>query len=202
MTITREPNGIPVTTRAAAQSLGITERAVRMLRDAHLLTLDAAAVQAAVDQLRQPAPPLPAGQPVLRVPAHRPESPDSWDGNRALGYSPHLSDHDQLEALRQWWRCDPDTIIRAGTILVTVAEIAVALLSVTAAEPSIGERQDKRHQFTAELVARLDRLGTPARHLNPAHLPAASMLGHRYPTRSGGPIAYASSSSASGDRHS
>lgn len=194
MTTTDAPLSIPVTTRAAAKALTVPERTIRMLRDAGLLTLDAAAVQAAAGRLQQIPPALPAGQPVLRVQPHRPKSPDSWDGPRALGYSTDLDDNTQLEALRQWWRCDPDAIIKAGLLIVTVAEIVVALVSVDRLSATIGNRQDKRHQFAATWGARLDRLGLPPRVITPTHGPiGASILGTRCPTQSGGPIAYAGS---------
>jgi hypothetical protein len=137
-------------------------------------------------------------QPVLRTGSG---SVDPADG-RPIGYSASMSDADVLEANRMWWRADPEKIISAGYLPVSVGSLIVALLRIDGLDESVRfDAPDKngnpgkevRHSFKATLVARYDA-DTDTTVMKTGEtddtVVAHGLPGHFHRAVSGGPIAY------------
>lgn len=128
--------------------------------------------------------------PVLRVsPAHE-AGPDDPDRREWLGYGTGLSHAQRFAALRGWWRCAPDRVMRAGVMAVTVGPYVVATLTGFSDATADSEG---RWRFDARLGGYVDDLVTPVQAASPraphAHL-TRLLLGRRLESESGGPVAY------------
>lgn len=185
-----------ITATQASAALGIAPNTFKKLAAARLLPevgrrgnrlvvprADVAALAA-----REPVMPGSGQLPVLRVgvaipaPAH--------EGRAWTGYRADLSAEEKLEALRGWWRCDPDRIVRTGLLAVTVGPYVVAVLTGLA-DPELNEAG--RVRFTARLAGHVRDLVTPVQEIA-AGVPRVDavrrLLGRRLESESGGPIAY------------
>lgn len=183
--------------KMAAQALNVSTRSVRMLLEAGILpnlnpdlivNLSKNTVFAKSQGL----------QPVLRTGAAGFDEKD----NRPIGYSADMSDDDVLEANRKWWRADPEKLIAARYLPISVGGFNVALLGIRGLEESIRvDVRDKngkpgkevRHSFDAYLVGRYDMsAGVVSMKTGGTDdtVAALTLLGHFQQSVSGGPIAY------------
>lgn len=206
-----------VTTRQAAEVLGISPNSVKKLIAAQVLpevhhrgvraTLPLGDVQTLAGRLWIGPDELGLDAlPVLRVDAAERE-----EGERCgtwKGYSARLTACEQLEALRAWWQGDPDKICSAGFLPVTVSGFVVAVLAQIKPADSIrmigrAGRAEVRHRFTCSLGGRVADLVSLRVNVAPT-LPSAQastvekLLGNRIAAVSGGPIAYARSGESKG----
>ncbi|MES9504219.1 helix-turn-helix domain-containing protein [Streptomyces koyangensis] len=125
--------------------------------------------------------------PVLRVGVA--EKAD--DGEReGTGFSTQLTPGQLQAALSGWWRCDPERVVRAGLMAVTLGQYVVAVL--TGIDGYDG-RGDGRYRFHGTLAGSVTELVTPQQWVNP-DAPGADrarlLLGRRLESESGGPVAY------------
>ncbi|MEV5016644.1 DNA-binding protein [Streptomyces sp. NPDC053780] len=191
-----EESTVEVFTRSqAAHVLGVSANTVgKLLGSGFLRDLQAARVCALA---RAPHVSVVQGVlPVLRTAAA--VCPADGDDDRDfIGDSPDLSDEQFLRASRQWWRCDPETIVAAGVLPVAVAGWVTGVLAVQGHEGTRhGGRGEVRHSFTATVAGRVGALDAPAtfRVLATDRAVAdltGTLLGARVHTAvSGGPIAY------------
>ncbi|MFF8567179.1 DNA-binding protein [Streptomyces albidoflavus] len=106
------------------------------------------------------------------------------------GFSTHLTPDQLQAALSGWWRCDPERVVRAGLMAVTLGQYVVAVL--TGIDGYDG-RGDGRYRFHATLAGSVTELVTPQQWVNP-DAPGADrarlLLGRRLESESGGPVAY------------
>ena len=121
----------------------------------------------------------------------------SWDGPRKIGYFTGYADDEVRDGSRQKWISNPDEIVSAAQIIVTVLTWAVALLHVSglASTETVTTTHGntlKRHSYHATLIARVDDLVTgEVRKVSsiPAELaPLLSVLGQRLPSPPGAPL--------------
>ncbi|MDF3143048.1 MULTISPECIES: hypothetical protein [unclassified Streptomyces] len=185
-----------VLTRAqAANVLGLSPNTVSKLLDSRFLgDLQATRV---LTLARAPHVSVVEGMlPVLRTAAAAsPSHPD--DDRDFIGDSPLLTDEQFLEASRQWWRCEPETIVTAGVLPVAVAGWVTGVLAIQGRDDTrhLG-RGEVRHSFTATVVGRVGTLDAPDTYRVLATDRAMAdltrkLLGSRVHTAvSGGPIAY------------
>ncbi|WP_246568906.1 helix-turn-helix domain-containing protein [Streptomyces flaveus] len=125
---------------------------------------------------------------VLRV---GPAEPVTDDTERMwIGYGARLTTKEKYEALRGWWRCDPERVKRAGVLAVTVGSYVVAVLTdFHGSEPGDGGR----YRFSAQLAGYTTDLVTPVQVVRdevPGAAEARHLLGRRLDSESGGPVAY------------
>ncbi|NUV76402.1 helix-turn-helix domain-containing protein [Streptomyces fungicidicus] len=125
--------------------------------------------------------------PVLRVGVA--EKAD--DGGQGwTGFSTQLTPDQLQAALSGWWRCDPERVVRAGLMAVTLGQYVVAVL--TGIDGYDG-RGDGRYRFHGTLAGSVTELVTPQQWVNP-DAPGADrarlLLGRRLESESGGPVAY------------
>lgn len=121
--------------------------------------------------------------PVLRVgPAV-----DSAEGRELIGYSARLAPERMYEALRGWWRCDPERILRAGVLAVTLGPYVVAVLGGFRHVESNGAG---RYRFAGQLEGYVTDLVTPVQVVHGDAPLARRLLGRRLESESGGPVAY------------
>lgn len=186
-----------LTIKAASDTLGITPRQVRLILEAGILS------DLRVDKItalsRKPIfVPHGGNQPVLRTGSG---GVDPHDG-RPIGYNASMSNDDVLEANRMWWRADPEKIISARYLPVSVGSLIVALLRIDGLDESVRfDAPDKngnpgkevRHSFKATLVARYEgNSGLVVTYTGDSDdmAVAYTLLGHFHKAVSGGPIAY------------
>lgn len=142
-------------------------------------------------------------QPVLRqAPAQIDPDPE----REYMGEGAHLTDAQQLDADRQWWRCDASQVVTAGLLPVTVAGFVVTVLRIEGIEKQVRRivqnrdgdpaAVEVRWSFDATIAGRVRALGEPDRDYLAPGLEAderdavVAMLAGRSSARSGGPIAY------------
>jgi hypothetical protein len=120
--------------------------------------------------------------------------------------APMLTDAQQLDADRRWWRCDAEQVVAAGLLPVTLAGFVVTVLKIIDTEtqvrrviPGRGAQTttvEVRYAFSASIAGRSRALGEPERdYLAPdmsdqERDTVQVMLGGRSSARSGGPFAY------------
>lgn len=125
--------------------------------------------------------------PVLRVGVA--EKVDDGDQGWA-GFSTELTPDQLQAALSGWWRCDPERVVRAGLMAVTLGQYVVAVLTGIDGYDSRG---DGRYRFHGSLAGSVTELVTPQQWVNP-DAPGADrarlLLGRRLESESGGPVAY------------
>ncbi|WJK70806.1 hypothetical protein WN979_18690 [Streptomyces albidoflavus] len=106
------------------------------------------------------------------------------------GFSTQLTPDQLQAALSGWWRCDPERVVRAGVMAVTLGQYVVAVLTGIDGYDSRG---DGRYRFHATLAGSVTELVTPQQWVNP-DAPGADrarlLLGRRLESESGGPVAY------------
>ncbi|MFD4306443.1 DNA-binding protein [Streptomyces albidoflavus] len=106
------------------------------------------------------------------------------------GFSTQLTPDQLQAALSGWWRCDPERVVRAGLMAVTLGQYVVAVL--TGIDGYDG-RGDGRYRFHGTLAGSVTELVTPQQWVNP-DAPGADrarlLLGRRLESESGGPVAY------------
>ena len=106
------------------------------------------------------------------------------------GFSTQLTPGQLQAALSGWWRCDPERVVRAGLMAVTLGQYVVAVL--TGIDGYDG-RGDGRYRFHGTLAGSVTELVTPQQWVNP-DAPGADrarlLLGRRLESESGGPVAY------------
>jgi len=118
--------------------------------------------------------------PVLRVgPAGK--------GAVRVGYAVQSTPEQMYEALRGWWRCDPERVLRAGVLAVTLGPYVVAVLDNFRYVESRGAG---RYRFTGELAGHVTDLVTPVQAVRGDTVLARRLLGRRLESASGGPVAY------------
>lgn len=126
--------------------------------------------------------------PVLRVGAA--EKADEGGDRDWTGFSTQLTPGQLQAALSGWWRCDPERVVRAGLMAVTIGQYVVAVL--TGIDGYDG-RGDGRYRFHGTLAGSVTELVTPQQWVNP-DAPGADrarlLLGRRLESESGGPVAY------------
>ncbi|GHI47704.1 DNA-binding protein [Streptomyces sp. Vc17.3-30] len=125
--------------------------------------------------------------PVLRVGV----AEEADDGEQGwTGFATHLTPGQLHAALSGWWRCDPERVVRAGLMAVTLGQYVVAVL--TGIDGYDG-RGDGRYRFHGTLAGSVTELVTPQQWVNP-DAPGADrarlLLGRRLESESGGPVAY------------
>lgn len=188
---------IEISVKMAAQALDVSPRSIRMLLEAGVLpSLKSSHI---LSLSKKPAFIKSKGlQPILRTGV----AGFDTDENRPIGYGAEMSDDDVLEASRRWWRADPEKLIAARYLPVSLGGLNVALLGIRGLEESIrvdvldkNEKPGKevRHSFDAYLVARYDvendvvlmKTGD-----SDDTVAALTLLGHFQRSVSGGPIAY------------
>ncbi|WP_255254232.1 hypothetical protein [Streptomyces albidoflavus] len=113
------------------------------------------------------------------------------DGEQGwTGFSTQLTPDQLQAALSGWWRCDPERVVRAGLMAVTLGQYVVAVL--TGIDGYDG-RGDGRYRFHGTLAGSVTELVTPQQWVNP-DAPGADrarlLLGRRLESESGGPVAY------------
>jgi len=197
-----------VTTRQAGEELGISPNSVKKLIAAGVLptvqfrgvraTLPLSDVQTlAARRWISPSLVGVTELPVLRVDAAESvNEPDRvW-----IGYGAKLSAFELIEALRGWWKCDPERAIAAGFLPVTVSGFVVAVM----AELSLAESQrfevpgraiEVRHRFSCQLSGHVIDLVAANHRLDSGQgrrmaARTRRLLGNRIASLSGGPIAY------------
>lgn len=186
-----------LTVKAASDALGITPRQVRIILESGVLSdLDSEKVMRLAS--KSIFVPHKGNQPVLRTGS---SGTDPEDG-RPIGYSNSMTDAEVVEANRMWWRADPNKIISAGYLPISVGSLIVALLRIEGLDESVRfEAPDKngnpgkevRHSFKATLVARYDAdSDTTVMKTGDTDdtVVALTLLGHFHRAVSGGPIAY------------
>ncbi|WP_246561793.1 helix-turn-helix domain-containing protein [Streptomyces roseirectus] len=130
--------------------------------------------------------------PVLRVgPA---ELAEGSRQSALIGYAARLTPEQMYQALRGWWRCDPERILRAGVLAVTLGPYAVAVLD----DFRYVESRGGRYRFTGELAGYVTDLVTPVQVVRREAPLARRILGRRLESESGGPVAYVQRRSAGG----
>ncbi|MFC8929063.1 helix-turn-helix domain-containing protein [Streptomyces albidoflavus] len=106
------------------------------------------------------------------------------------GFSTQLTPGQLQAALSGWWRCDPERVVRAGLMAVTLGQYVVAVLTGIDGYDSRG---DGRYRFHGALAGSVTELVTPQQWVNP-DAPGADrarlLLGRRLESESGGPVAY------------
>ncbi|MEY6568026.1 helix-turn-helix domain-containing protein [Streptomyces albidoflavus] len=126
--------------------------------------------------------------PVLRVGVA--EKAENSADRSWTGFSTHLTPDQLQAALSGWWRCDPERVVRAGLMAVTLGQYVVAVL--TGIDGYDG-RGDGRYRFHGALAGSVTELVTPQQWVNP-DAPGADrarlLLGRRLESESGGPVAY------------
>lgn len=192
-------NGAELTLKTIAETLDITPRAVRMLLEAGVFPDRKSSRIVSLSQ--KPVFVKSGGkQPILRTGVAGVDPED----NRPIGYGDSMSDADVLEANRKWWRADPDKLIAAHYLPVSLGGLIVALLGINGVEESIRvDVEDKngnpgkevRHNFDAYLVSRYNsETGEAVMCMeNPtgeAEAATRLFLGHFQRSVSGGPVAY------------
>ncbi len=201
------PSGI-LTRPQAADLLQVSPRTVDLLLDSGYLP--DLGIERVLRAARTPyLEVVDADQPVLRQALAKPE-PERPDVRPFMGESATLSDADVVLADCMWWRADPDLVVKAELLPVTVGGFVVTVLwvrGVASAERVLleaggGSRRRSRdvthvrYAFEATLAGRVRALGEPGRDYVDPTLPpeladaARVMLGARSTARSGGPIAY------------
>ncbi|TFH68152.1 hypothetical protein [Cellulomonas sp. HD19AZ1] len=142
-------------------------------------------------------------QPVLRQAVAQIDP----DGERDyIGEGAMLTDAQQLDADRRWWRCDAEQVVAAGLLPVTLAGFVVTVLKIIDTEtqvrrviPGRGAQTttvEVRYAFSASIAGRSRALGEPERDYLAPDLSDQErdtvqvMLGGRSSARSGGPFAY------------
>lgn len=179
----------------AANALGLSPNTVGKLLDSRFLRdLQATRV---LTLARAPHVSVVQGVlPVLRTAAAAPPL-DEDDDRDFIGDSPDLTDEQFLRASRQWWRCEPETIVAAGVLPVAVAGWVTGVLTITGHDGTQHRgRGEVRHSFTATVAGRVGTLDAPESFRVLATDRAVAdltgrLLGARVHTAvSGGPIAY------------
>ncbi|MGW4774187.1 transcriptional regulator [Nocardia sp. NPDC004278] len=144
-------------------------------------------------------------QPVLRQALISPAL-DGDPKRKVIGESATLSNEEVVESDRMYWRSNPELIVAAQFLPVTLAGFPVTVLKVAGVDgdplrvPKINKSGDPyieiRHAYTAKLVGRVRELGVPELDYIAPDLTVddrevvKTILGGRSTARSGGPIAY------------
>ncbi|NUV32303.1 helix-turn-helix domain-containing protein [Streptomyces odorifer] len=188
-----------ITTVRAAAQLGLAVGTLRKLTDSGIFPVLRArgnrTVMPAADILalarRELVGPEAVGArelPVLRVGVA--ERVEGDQGREWAGFATHLSPQDLHPALSGWWRCDPERVVQAGLMAVTLGHYVVAVLTGINGYDSRG---DGRYRFHGTLAGSVTELVTPQQWVNP-DAPGADrarlLLGRRLESESGGPVAY------------
>ncbi|MDH6284314.1 transcriptional regulator [Prescottella agglutinans] len=153
-------------------------------------------------------------QPVLRqgLKADAEDGPSPQFPRKYMGESADLTDHEVVAADQQWWRCDPDNVVNARFLPVTIAGFPVTVLEIHSLraqdtrpfEARNGRQMTEiRYSFEATLAGRVRELGHlradenhhEAFFVDTALSPADQervlhLLKGRSTAKSGGPIAY------------
>ncbi|XVU27918.1 hypothetical protein ACQPZJ_12990 [Actinoplanes sp. CA-054009] len=132
---------------------------------------------------------------VLRVGAA--EDVDEPD-RASIGFGAGQTEAVLLEALRGWWRCDPDRVIASRIAPVTLGGFVVAVLTGLQQGESESPLRSAdgviRHRFQARLGGYITDLARPENAIRHPHADdkwiADRLLGTRLPSQSGGPFAY------------
>lgn len=209
LTTTAPTGQLPgITPAAAAARLGLDERTLAKLTDAHLLPLMSHAVES---MARRPWLQLVQGEiTVLRTSPKCP-APEE-DARDMIGFDLADDDHTIHECCLRWWRCNRKRVRRNGLFAVTVATVPVAIFEITEHLETIGSRTDQRHAFAGQLLARIIARDQMI-HYSPAQVLVnladddflavatqphprllqrvlTTIMGCRISSNSGGPIAY------------
>ncbi|MDV6271377.1 hypothetical protein [Rhodococcus globerulus] len=154
---------------------------------------------------KYPALLSPDQQPVLRQRIARQVGGEEPLPRAWIGESATLTDTDVVDANSRWWRCNPDRIVDAGFLPVTIAGFVVTILHIQGLRDTANRKWDSkqgrtihqvRHAFDATLAARVRELGHPASNFIDPTLTSQeanhvrTILGGRSSAHSGGPIAY------------
>lgn len=176
--------------KSAAATIGITTRALRTLLESGVLP---DLKSSRIFELSRRSVFIPSNNgeliPILRT---GDESVDPED-NRPIGYSDTMPDADVVEANRMWWRVDPNKVLRAFYLPVSIAGFNAALLGIDELEDSVTNGREVRHCFKAHLIARYDGASGDVvmkTDNEEDRLVANHLLGHFQKSVSGGPIAY------------
>lgn len=189
--------GAELNVKTAAATLDVPTRSVRMLLESGVLP-DLNSKR--IIELSGETVFVKSGglQPVLRTGIADVDHAD----NRPIGYGESMSDDDVLEANRKWWRADPEKLIAARYLPISIGGLNVALLGIRGLEESVRvdvldkngkPGKEVRHSFDAYLVARYHGPSgkTVMMTSDPDDTKAAiTLLGHFQRSVSGGPIAY------------
>ena len=191
--------GAELNLKTAAATLDVPPRSVRMMLESGVLPdLKSARV---IEMSKRGVLVSSGGkQPILRTGV----SSIDEETNRRIGYSADMSDSEVVEGNRQWWRADPDRIIAAYYLPVSIGGFNAALLGIDGLEESVrvdvADKNGKpgkevRHSFQAHLIARYD--GKTGQIVMAQDNPpvedgvyAHAVLGRFQRSVSGGPIAY------------
>ena len=153
-------------------------------------------------------------QPVLRqgLKTLADDDPSTKYPREFMGESWDLDDDEVVAADQQWWRCEPQNVVNARFLPVTIAGFPVTVLRIRGVREAVPHRftarnghemTEIRYSFDAELAGRARELGhlradedcVEAFYVDPA-LPDAErervllLLKGRSTAQSGGPIAY------------
>ncbi|WP_063786360.1 helix-turn-helix domain-containing protein [Streptomyces acidiscabies] len=109
------------------------------------------------------------------------------EGRELIGYSARLMPEQMYEALRGWWRCDPERVLRVGVLAVTLGPYVVAVLGGFRHVESNGAG---RYRFAGQLEGYVMDLVTPVQVVRGDAPLARRLLGRRLESDSGGPVAY------------
>lgn len=187
--------GAELSVKNAAATLDVTPRSIRMLLESGVLPdLNS---QRIIELSSKTVFVKSKGlQPVLRTGIADVDPSD----NRPIGYSDSMSDSDVLEANRKWWRADPQKLIAARYLPISIGGLNVALLGIRGLEESVRvdvldkngkPGKEVRHSFDAYLIARYHGASDSIVIKKSEDTKAAlTLLGHFQCSVSGGPIAY------------
>lgn len=193
--------GDTLSRRQAADMLQMNPRGVeKLLTTGYLPDLSVSRI---VGLARRPVIHADGQQPVLR---QAPAELDTEDDRDYLGEGAALTDEQQVEADRQWWRCDPEAVVNAGLLPVTISGFFTTVLKIHGVEVQVrrvipgseGRKSsvEVRYGFHATLAGRVRALGEPESDYiapdlsNEEREAVLTFLGGRSTARSGGPIAY------------
>jgi hypothetical protein len=115
----------------------------------------------------------------------------------SIGFSASKTATELREALRGWWRCDPDRVASSRIAPVTLGGFVVGILTGLDERTPESRRDNDgviRHRFPARLAGYITDLAKPANaiaRLRPTDGQiAGQLLGTRLHSESGGPFAY------------
>lgn len=142
---------------------------------------------------------------VIRQGMLAPADPFEGDPRTRTGFHTTMTDDELDAASLRWWRCDPQRVVANGLLVVVVATIPVAVYRVGVGSDIdyLLEPESGRAAFTGRLLARWGDTPEqivarcrpiPSSPMTAAQQPlaavAATIMGARVHTESGGPVAY------------
>lgn len=186
-----DPAGGQLTRNQTASLLGISLATVdKLVKSGYLPSLESSLV---LHLAATPFVTVTTGiLPVLRTAAAKPAN----DGRAFMGDAAHLTDRQFRDGNAAWWRSDPDTIVGAGVLAVSIASFVTGVLHIhDVARTRRIASKEVRHAYKATVAGRVGMLGAPETNRILTKDPdlatlTRQLLGMRVRTISGGPIAY------------